>query len=358
MKNELIVIENEKSLKDFFIQIKTWYLFLKSKWLYLTLISLMGGVLGYAYSKLQPINYVSKITFIIEENKSNSSSLGGIASLAGQFGVDISNSSGGNVLSGDNILLYFKSPTLAREVLLSKIDSNSNKSIADYYVQVYGLNEKWKKDEKIANVHFEPNESKLSYDRLRDSLLHIITNDIITKQFLVNKVDKKASFIEVTSIMRDEKLSKIYCERIVQRVVERYVNMKIERQKNTVDKLQLRVDSISSLLYKKTLTGATIQNQTNTMDINPLFKVNSNVATEATAREKALLSTIFASVTQNLELAKFTLSQETPVIQIIDSPILPLKKEKVSGLKMSILFSSFFFFGMMIFFVIRKLFNF
>jgi hypothetical protein len=50
-----------------------------------------------------------------------------LASLAGQFGVDVGGASGSAVvLSGDNILLYFKSESLAREVLLSKYDSTGN----------------------------------------------------------------------------------------------------------------------------------------------------------------------------------------------------------------------------------------
>ena len=73
------------------------------------------------------------------------------------------------------------------------------------------------------------------------------------------------------------------------------------------------------------------------MDINPLFRTGNLVAAETTIRDKALLATIFASVTQNLEMAKFTLSQETPVIQIVDTPILPLKKEKLSRVKAAII---------------------
>jgi uncharacterized protein involved in exopolysaccharide biosynthesis len=38
-------------------------------------------------------------------------------------------------------------------------------------------------------------------------------------------------------------------------------------------------------------------------------------------------------VVKNLELAKFTLQQETPVIQVVDRSYLPLQKEKESKLK-------------------------
>lgn len=75
------------------------------------------------------------------------------------------------------------------------------------------------------------------------------------------------------------------------------------------------------------------------MDINPLYRTGTSVAVETTLRDKTLLSTYFCKCHQNLEMAKFTLSQETPVIQIIDAPILPLKKEKMSRLKTAILWS-------------------
>ena len=67
-------------------------------------------------------------------------------------------------------------------------------------------------------------------------------------------------------------LAKKYCERIVQRVVERYINVKIKRQKATVDKLQARVDSIANLLQQKTYSGASLQNTSSVMDINPLYR--------------------------------------------------------------------------------------
>jgi uncharacterized protein involved in exopolysaccharide biosynthesis len=46
---------------------------------------------------------------------------------------------------------------------------------------------------------------------------------------------------------------------------------------------------------------------------------------------------ILTQLVGNLELAKVTLRKETPLVQIIDKPIYPLEKEKVSKLKSLIL---------------------
>lgn len=343
------------TFKDLVAQIIKLWTFLFARKFLIVLAGLIGGIWGYINANKIPTTYTAKVTFILEEGKNNSNGLGGLASIAGQFGVDVGGASGGGILSGDNILLYFKSPSLAREVLLTQFDSNKKESIADVYSRVYGLNKGRSRDDFDGAINFKPYSEGVTYTRLQDSMLLIICENIISSQFTVARTDKKASFIDVTTTMRDELLAKIYCERIVQRVVQRYINTKIQRQKATVDKLQHRADSIALLLKQKTISGASLQNSSSTMDINPLFKTGTSVAVETAVRDKTLLSTIFASVTQNLELAKFTLSQETPVIQIIDSPMLPLKKIKQSVFRSAIIYLFIFSFAISVILIFKKI---
>lgn len=348
-------INNEISLKTIISIIKDWLKYIKSFILKILLISLIGGCIGFFYAFTKSIEYSAKTTFILEEGKSMGSGLGGLASLAGQFGVDVGNVSGGGLLSGDNILFYFKSPSLAREVLLSKFDSLTNLTIADVYINEYDFGKKWAKNKKIGKVSFINKDNKINFSRLQDSLIQVLSEHIIEHNFTVSKVDKKAGFIDVVVTMNDELLAKKYCERIVQRVVEKYIGIKIQRQRATVEKLQSRVDSIATLLGKKTFIGASLQNSSSTMDINPLYKTQTNVEIESTIRDKTLLATIFASVTQNLEIAKFTLSQETPVIQIVDAPLLPLKQLKTSKLLYSLFGFLAFFLFTLVYIVLRRI---
>lgn len=354
MTDQMTDATDEISLKDLLQKVGEWWRYLKTQWWKIAIVGFLGGVMGIVYAWMQPINYTAKITFVVEEGKSGTSGLGGLASLAGQFGVDIGGGSGGGLFSGDNILLYFKSPSLAREVLLTPYDSSSNQSVADVYSTIYELKTAWKKNEKIGQVIFPPLSVGKVYTRLQDSLLQKMIDGILKKQFTVAKTDKKAGFIDVTATMQNEMLAKVYCERIVQLAVEKYIGIKTQRQKATVDKLQVRVDSIANLLRQKTVSGATLQTSSSTMDINPLYKTGTAVAVETTVRDKTMLATIFASVTQNLEMAKFTLSQETPIIQIVDFPILPLDKDKKSKLKMAIGFSLGCVFAFVLFIVVRK----
>lgn len=357
MTNQITDSSDEISLKELLQKVGEWWLYLKTQWWKIAIIGFIGGGVGFVYAWMQPITYTAKTTFVVEEGKSGTPGLSGLASLAGQFGVDVGGSAGGGLLSGDNILLYFKSPSLAREVLLTQYDSSSKQSIADVYAAVYDLKAGWEKNEKIGKINFPPAKVNKGYTRLQDSLLQKMIDGIIKTQFTVGKTDKKAGFIDVTTTMQNEALAKVYCERIVQLAVEKYVGIKTQRQKATVDKLQNRVDSIASLLRQKTVSGASLQTSSSTMDINPLYKTGTAVAVETTVRDKTMLATIFASVTQNLEMAKFTLSQETPVIQVVDGPILPLHKEKISRLKSTILFSLVCTFFLVIFLIGKRILN-
>lgn len=321
---------DEISLKELIQKIREWVAYLKTQWWKIAIAGIIGGTIGFVYAWMQPITYTAKTTFVVEDAKSGPN-LGGLASLAGQFGVDVGGGGGGGLIAGDNILLYFKSESLAREVLLSPWDSVGKQSLADRYIETHGLLEKWAKNEQIGKIIIPVEQKGYTYSRLQDSLLHVIINDhILKKQFGINKIDKKAGFIQLSVTMEDETLAKRYCDKLVSIAVKRYVTLKTERQQKTVDKLQARVDSISSLLNRKTSASAALQTAAATMDVNPLYRTNTAVATELTSRDKTMLATVYGEVVKNLELAKFTLSQETPVIQVIDLPTLPLTKIKAS----------------------------
>lgn len=147
-------ITEDISIREFYALIEEWLTFLRSQSLKILIVGFLGGLFGFSYAWVQKETYTAKTTFVVEESKSGASAFGGLANLAGQFGVDVGGAGSGGVFSGDNILLYFKSPSLSREVLLTKFDSTSNKSLADIYCSAYKLNENWKKDKKIGEIYF------------------------------------------------------------------------------------------------------------------------------------------------------------------------------------------------------------
>lgn len=354
MSEQINNYQDQISFKSLVVSLREWLSYLKSvKWKVLA-ISILGAVLGVLFAWIQPRNYAAKTTFVVEDAKSGGG-LSGLASLAGQFGVDVGGSGAGGVIAGDNILLYFKSESLAREVLLSPFDSSKGISIADVYIMSHGLYKKWAKDKSIGPISFPIDSGNKVYSRLQDSLIKVIIGEyIMPKQFSIGKMDKKAGFIQLIITMRNEKLAKVYNDKLLKIGVDKYVELKTKRQKKTVDILQSRADSISSLLNIKTTATAQLQTVASTMDVNPLFKTSNIINTELNSRDKTMLAAVYGEVIKNLELAKFTLNQETPVIQIVDQDRLPLRIIKKSKTSNAIMFGLVFSFIALIYLIVKR----
>ena len=279
MHQETEIQNEEISVFELIQKIKAIWTYLLTQWIKICLVGVLGGMIGLGYAWMQPVKYVSKLTFVLEDGKAG---VGGLASLAGQFGIDVGGAGGGSVFSGDNILLFLKSESLIRETLFSKYGTAGEITLADKYAEANELKKGWEENEKIGAVDF----NKLSLQKLprkEDSLLQKITESIIKSDLSVAKPDKKASFILVTTTMRDELLSKVFAERLVDIATKRYISSKTKTKVANVQKLQDKADSLVALLNNRTYTAASTQQQL--IDVNPALRT-APVAAEISSREK------------------------------------------------------------------------
>lgn len=303
--------------------------YLISKWLFILLFSVLGGAVGFFYATMKPIAYLSEVTFVVEDNKSGSNSL---MSLAGQFGFDLGSGGGGGIISDDNIMLFLKSENLCRETLLSKMSSSDSVSFADRYAAEYGFKKMWAEKNLISEnqLCFPIN---VQLDRSQDSLLQVLIQQILKNELFVVKPDKKSSFVQVQVLMHNESLAFYFSKKIVELATKRYVDSKTRLKLANVNLLQERADSLGRLLENKTYKAAS--NQQALIDVNPAIRT-ANVTSEISAREKSMISSIFSEVVKNLEVSKTILSQETPVIEIVNESYLPLRKSVLSKLRASL----------------------
>jgi len=320
------VADDEISLKEFIEKIQQVWNYILTKWVVIVLAGIIGGLIGFYNAYKQPVKYIAKMTFVVEDAKSSGS---GLASLAGQFGFDIGGGGGGSIFSGDNILLFLKSESLIRETLLTSIVELSKTTLADRYAEVNKLKENWSKNEKIGNIQFSTFTIE-NLPRKEDSLLQAIVSGIIKSELSIARPDKKASFIEAKTTTLDEGFSKLFLDRLVKIATERYVQSKIKTKAANVAMLQRKADSLAAVLNNKTFSAAASQQAL--VDANPALKTNA-ISSEISTRDKTMAATIFAEVVKNLEFSKTLLNQETPVIQIVDQSTFPLEKEKTSKLK-------------------------
>ncbi len=295
-------------------------------------VVVLGACLGLAYSIFKPVRYNSEITFSVEDSKSIGGGL--LSSLGGSLGMDIGSlaGSGSGVLSGDNVLSLLKSRSMMAECLktpyaldainkTSSISNATNNSLADRYADVYGLREKWANNDKIGRkIYFASPDKDV---RLQDSLLKLIINRIEEKELSITKPDKKLSFFNISINTKDELLSLLITQRIIKIATDFYVNSKVGRLRNNIQRLEKRTDSISALLNQRTY--AATEDTRLLLNINPA-NINAPAFSEISQRDKMVLTTIYGELMKNLEVSKAALIQETPTVQIVDSPSFPLER--------------------------------
>ena len=326
-QNNIISAETDKdivSLKGFIVSIQQWMRYLWRNWIIILVVVIVLAGLGALYASMQKTKYTAVLKFVLEDSKS--SSLGGYAGLASQFGLDLGGSGGSGVFTGDNILEFLRSRIIIEKTLLSSIDLGGRRiTLADLYLQINA-----KKGTTKAVNNFPPDANRKTFSRMQDSILTNLFQTIITANLNVQKPDKKLSFIVVRCKSTNEIFSRVFTERLMQEATDFYISTKLQRSKINVDKLEAKADSIEHLLNLKSYAVA--RNKDINLNPNPSRQVGT-VGIELASIDKMILQTMYGEVIKNLELSKMTMEQETPIIQIVESPTFPLLKEKFSLLK-------------------------
>ncbi|HQR94853.1 MAG: hypothetical protein B7Y69_11090 [Sphingobacteriia bacterium 35-40-8] len=313
------------SLKGTLASWRSSLAFLLKNWKQLLMAAIAGGLLGLGYFWFTKPSYTARLTFVVEEAKQSGG--GVLSALAGQFGVDIGGMSGtSGVLAGDNVQELLKSRFLLKKVLLSKSPLDSSHSVAEDYAIAYGWLAKWAKKSGIGpqNASFPLGAKSLS--RVQDSLLQVIMKEILEKELAVSKPDKKLGFFELNVTNKQELLSQSICLQLIKEATVFYIDTKTRRLKINVERLQRKSDSLEYLLNRKTIS--TLSANRDLLNVNPAF-TTAGADLEISNRDKVILSTIYAEVVKNLEISKTALIQETPTVQLVDQPELPLKKNKM-----------------------------
>lgn len=322
--------KEEISLKELFAKLNVVFSYLKSKWVLIVLAFIIGGGIGIIYATLQKPTYTATLSFVLEDEKAGGGGMGGAIGLASQLGLDLG-SSGGGIFNGPNLIELMKSRTIIQKALLNPFSSAIGQvSFAQYLLDADKFEVVGNSD-KIKNaVLFKPGDDRSLYSRQQDSVLQKIFESIVNGMMTISVEDKKASVINIKVKSYDELFSKAFTENVAQVVSDFYIETKSKKAQNNVNILEKKVDSVRNEL-NNSLTGVAASLD-NTYNLNPAYAVKKVPASKRQVDVQAN-TVILTQLVTNLEMAKMNLLKETPLIQIIDKPILPLFKEKLGRLK-------------------------
>jgi len=317
--------EIEISIREITLLTKKWFFYFLSKWKLILLCSLLFALAGALYVWRQKPVYTAELTFTSDvEGTGNMSAYAGIAS---QFGLDLGGSSS-SVFAGDNLMHLMTSRLLMQKTLLTPVEINKTKvPLINYYLQI---NQDEKKEKEDYSSLFLNDEK--SFNRKRDSIIKSAFIQL-SQALDIERIDKRSDIVSVKMKSTDEFFAKTFVEELVKTVIQYYTDYKVKKLRQNVAILQHQTDSIRNLV-NGTIVDIAVSSDLN---VNPARQI-VQTGIQRKRVDAQVNGALYSELVKNLELSKLTLRKETPLIQIIDTPMFPLDKMKMGRLKGAIIF--------------------
>jgi hypothetical protein len=315
--------KDEISLKELLLKGKEWFAYLFSKKIPIISVALVGAMLGFGYAKFvaKPM-YTSKITFTMEQ-KGGSGGLGDIASMVGLGDLGGGGSSSG-MFGGENILFLMKSDRIIHEALKMPNELLQGDHLLNEYLRIH-----FKSALKEKEINLFPKAlDSVVFSRAQDSLLQVVTKQIRETQLVAERLDKKNSIINLAVTDENEQWAFLFSQLLIQHAIDLYMDIKLGKLLDTETTLVNKRDSIRGVLDGSITTLAF---ETDLNSHTPLMRYKTNQAKKQI--DVQMLTAMYGDIVKNLEITRFTKSQEEPIIEIIDEPILPLDKVQFGKLK-------------------------
>jgi hypothetical protein len=219
--------------------------------------------------------------------------------------------------------------------------------LIEHYLHVNKIKDLWESDIDLTPVSFHG-----ILTQNNDSVSGDIWMSIIEDELVVELQSDEANIINLSYTSVNDEFAKIFVEALIEQMSEMYISHQTAQTNNTLDFLSSRSDSVFMELEMAEENFAKIK------DINQrIVKASGRLKELQLMRNVEVLNAMYLEIVKNLEISKLTLLNQTPIIQIIDKPILPLEQEFKSKTVLGLLGAFLGSFLSLCFFIFRKLFK-
>lgn len=302
------------------------------KWWWFLITGILFGIIGIVYTSTLKPTYESRLTFALDAGSSEGG-LSGAMNLAAQFGFGLG--SGQNMFDGDNIFEILKSRRIIESVLLSSETFNGkNRTLIDYYLEISGIRKSMDAKPALKNVSFPVGVSKEKFTYLQDSILNNVFLAFNLENITAERPDKKLSIYEVRIKTLDEKLSKVFTDRLIEAASSFYTEITSKKDRETLEILEQRVASLKGNVGSSVDTKAATQDA----NVNPAFAASQTQATKQQFNMQAY-GEAYKEMFKTLEMARYQYLKKIPLLQIIDKADYPMKRVKQSKIRGGLFFA-------------------
>ena len=324
----------EATLKDVIIAIRDYSKELKKKFLYIFVVLLIFFILGLVYSSNQNKKYEAVLSFIVEA-QSEGSNLSSISGMASQFGFDFGGGSS-SYFSQQNVIELLKSRKIIESTLSKKSTINNEEDVLlNHYISINKM-----EDSDISHMS----------SKSKDSIINIIWQQIINYKLDISYQNDDANILNLNYSSINSEFAKNFTVLVMEEMSKMYSKYQTEKTRQSLKGLELRSDSVFRELKKSERSLARVKDRN-------LRVINSSGRLDEIQymRDVQVSNAIYLELIKNTELVKMNLLNETPIIQLIDVPVLPLKHNSRSNLFWAFIFSFLGFFMVSFLIIVRKL---
>jgi len=339
---------DEILLNDILIKLSEYKVFLLKKKFTIIIFSFLFSLIGIIFATFSDTEYHADLTFVVDQQEGGG--LGNLSGLAGQFGFDLGSGSNNSTFSQSNVMELLKSRGVIVKTLLQSAKVNGKTDfLIEHYIKINKLkdNHNWNDYDFLKDISFHDNN-----DYIHDSISGVIWQHIIENNLSIELESNEANIITLSYISLNQEFAKEFVERLIGQMSMMYVAHATAQANNTLDFLQDRSDSIFLELDIAEQEFAKVK------DINQrIIKATGRLKELQLMRRVEVLNTIYLELIKNLEISKMTLLNKTPIINIIDEPVLPLEKYEFSKIYSALLAGFLGGFLSLCYFIFSKLFR-
>ena len=309
--------EESVSFRDYVLKARSYFAEVLRYWYVPAFFAILGMAWQfYQYSIHIPV-YSARITFSVDEDEGGSAA--GLTGMLSQFGLGGVRPARYNF---DKIIALSRSRRVVQQSFFTRITVDGKEDyIANHVIRIYGFEKKG----------YFTHDSLPGFTRDENALLIKLYNFTIgsienpEKALLSATYNEDSNILSLTATTRNETLSLELAHRTFQALSDYYINKAIEKSLKTYKIVTTKKDSVMAELRSKEYQLASFKDRN-----RGLIMRTDQVGELRLQRDVTALSAMYAEVLKNTEIADFSLRNKTPFIQVIDTPIPPIRPSELS----------------------------
>lgn len=314
--------KDELTLEEVILRGGTYIKALRKHYWYILAAVIIFSAASFLYYSSKPPLYKARLSFMLNEDEG--SQLTSMNAILGQLGFPIVNQR----INISKVLELSLSRKIVQNAIFKEIETESGVDLlANHIINKYDLVDSWSKnDNDMSGFMFShgivDSFSTIENKALKDLAVMIAGTPANRKSALIETdYGQNTTIMSYVTHSIDENISYHLTNNIFQATSDFYVEKSIEKQKSTYSVLSAKRDSLRKEYNKIEFQYAQLSEKS-----MGLFSKSVEIKRDRLRGEMLQLSSGLAKLEENIALVEFGIENNTPILQVIDAPILPLEE--------------------------------